>query len=211
MKDRQPTPGMEGRMRITPENGSPSFYAVISMADNPLDYGTPLSKETLLKDNTAKLYGKDESAVPDDIFKAAAYIVPIGSIFWIASETIPDNYLVCDGSSVAKADYQELYTVIGDTFGAGTDTTFQLPDLRAKFIRGAGTSNGYSATFGQTQEATAEAVYTVNAPFNYDKSESYTSGGFVDGGTGGNQFDKIKYYYRPYNIALTPIIKYCGG
>ena len=66
MEDRIPTPGQEGRVLITPENGSP-YYAKIAMADNPTQAGTPLNKDTLLKDATAGLYGLGSDAVPDDV------------------------------------------------------------------------------------------------------------------------------------------------
>lgn len=52
MEDRTPTPGQEGRVLITPENGSAPFYAKVTMADNPTNPGTPLNKETLLQDST---------------------------------------------------------------------------------------------------------------------------------------------------------------
>lgn len=68
MHDRQPTPGQEGRMLITPENGAPAFFARVQMADNPLDDGTPLITATLLKQQTASLFGLDADAVPNDAF-----------------------------------------------------------------------------------------------------------------------------------------------
>lgn len=39
-------------MLITPEDGSAPFYAKVTMADNPTNPGTPLTKETLLQDST---------------------------------------------------------------------------------------------------------------------------------------------------------------
>ena len=57
MQDRVPNPGQEGRVLITPENGSAPFYATVEMADNPTQAGTPLNKATLLRDATAALYG----------------------------------------------------------------------------------------------------------------------------------------------------------
>lgn len=68
MQDRVPTPGQEGRVLITPENGSSPFYAKVEMADNPTQPGTPLNKATLLKDATALLFGLTTEAVPDDVF-----------------------------------------------------------------------------------------------------------------------------------------------
>lgn len=66
MTDRQPTPGKEGRVLITPEDGSPAFFATIEMADEPLNEGTPLNKASLLKDSTAAGLGLTNEAVPDD-------------------------------------------------------------------------------------------------------------------------------------------------
>lgn len=70
MRNRQPTPGYEGRVLITPEDGSPAFYAKLEMADKPLDPGTPWAKETVLRDETAEILGLDTDAVPDDAFLA---------------------------------------------------------------------------------------------------------------------------------------------
>lgn len=56
MRDRQPT--KPGRVRLTPENGTAPFYAVMEMADEPTDLGTPPTKENLLTDATeAALFG----------------------------------------------------------------------------------------------------------------------------------------------------------
>lgn len=57
MQDRVPTPGQEGRVLISPENGTTPFYAKISMADNPTQVGTPLNKGSLLRDSSAEPYG----------------------------------------------------------------------------------------------------------------------------------------------------------
>lgn len=194
-------------MLITPEDGTATFYAKISMADNPSQEGTPLDKATLLKDATAALYGLGTDAVPDDVLQ---FCVRPGTILWYASQDAPPGYLICDGSVISREDYATLFSIIGTAFGAGDgSTTFSLPDLRAKFIRGAGTSGGYTATFGETQEASfgsARAGF-VSSIGNYDKT--------VNTGTKGSgksnqtaQSENIEYYLRPYNVSLTPIIKY---
>lgn len=68
MRDRQPTPGKEGRVLITPEDGSPPFYATLEMADDPLDVGTPLCKLTLLSDEACDFLDIPRSSVPSDAF-----------------------------------------------------------------------------------------------------------------------------------------------
>lgn len=70
MQDRVPTPGQEGRVLITPENGGPAFYATVEMADNPTQPGTPWNKESVLQDSTAAALGLPATAVPDDAFLA---------------------------------------------------------------------------------------------------------------------------------------------
>ena len=171
--------------------------------------GDALGKATLLKDATAQKHGRDDTALPDDMW---ADLVPVGGILWYAKDGIPDGYLKCDGSVISRVDYKSLFDVIGTAFGAGNgSTTFSLPDLRAKFIRGSGQSSNFSATFGQTQSPSH--FYTVTSDYC-----SYTTIGSVDNsghdsctvwkGTAHWVFSPTNGYIRPYNIALTPIIKY---
>lgn len=64
-------------------------------------------------------------------------ITPTGTILSFASEVAPDGWLVCDGQQVSRSTYAELYSVIGDRWGEGDgSTTFHLPDLRGRFLRG---------------------------------------------------------------------------
>lgn len=141
--------------------------------------------------------------------------VPVGSVFWLAAQTAPEGYLICDGSAASRTEYADLFAAIGTTFGAGDgSTTFALPNLRAAFIRGAGSQNGYSATFGQKQEATKWVKIATDSKTvgNSDKSvsSSFSSAGDARFSTQSitSPYSTPTYYFRPYNIALTPIIKY---
>ncbi len=51
-------------------------------------------------------------------------------------ETPPTGWLECNGASLLRASYADLFAVIGVTFGAADGTHFTLPDLRGKFVRG---------------------------------------------------------------------------
>lgn len=68
MKDREPTPGKEGRVKIVTDDGT-VISGILTMDDDPLDLGTPLNKSTLLKDDTAALSGLGADAVPDDVLR----------------------------------------------------------------------------------------------------------------------------------------------
>lgn len=45
------------------------------------------------------------------------------------------GWLVCDGSSLNRNDYPELFSALGYLYG-GSGNTFLLPDLRGMFLRG---------------------------------------------------------------------------
>lgn len=67
--------------------------------------------------------------------------VPVGSIIWSANATVPAGYLLCNGASVGRDTYPELFAAIGTTYGEGDgSTTFNLPNLIGRFIEGASTA-----------------------------------------------------------------------
>jgi microcystin-dependent protein len=55
-----------------------------------------------------------------------------GAIFPFAGETIPSGFLACNGAEVSREEYNNLFAVIGVTYGSGSSTTFNLPDLRGR-------------------------------------------------------------------------------
>lgn len=156
----------------------------------------------------AVLCGEDCKSIKDSGV-SITHLVHTGTIFWHSGETAPRGYLICDGALVQKEDYPQLYGVLGSTFGEETDTEFYLPNLLAAFIRGAGTNGNYSATLGQTQEATRMARTNDSYIAAIDDAD-FTSSGTVwaNGASSGGNQNYTWYYVRPYNVALTPIIKY---
>lgn len=59
--------------------------------------------------------------------------LPVGSILPFSSENLPTGYLLCDGSEVSRTAYEELFKIIGTSFGAGNgSTTFNLPNLKGR-------------------------------------------------------------------------------
>lgn len=65
----------------------------------------------------------------------------IGMIIPIATSTIPDNVLLCDGRTLARVDYPELYLALDDAFIVDEDF-LRLPDLRGRAVFGAGQGTG---------------------------------------------------------------------
>ncbi len=53
-----------------------------------------------------------------------------GSILTNTTGSLPDGYLLCDGSEVSRITYNVLFLVIGIYYGDGDgSTTFNLPNL----------------------------------------------------------------------------------
>lgn len=69
-----------------------------------------------------------------------------GMIFAFAGNTLPDGYLLCDGSQVSRTTYKKLFDVIGTTYGEGDgSTTFTLPNLIDRFLEGSSAAGSYRA------------------------------------------------------------------
>jgi len=63
--------------------------------------------------------------------------VPVGSVFNLATTTVPSGYLECNGAAVSRSTYATLFATISTTWGSGDgSSTFNLPDLRGQFVRG---------------------------------------------------------------------------
>ena len=63
-----------GRVKLVPVAGQENTYDMVR-ADSPTQEGTPLNKDSLLKDATASLYGLGADAVPDDVLAMLKPIV----------------------------------------------------------------------------------------------------------------------------------------
>lgn len=61
-------------------------------------------------------------------------ISPVGCIICYAGQTSPIGWLICDGSEVKKTKYPHLFDIIGNTYGAPSNSeNFVLPNLKERF------------------------------------------------------------------------------
>jgi microcystin-dependent protein len=73
---------------------------------------------------------------------AAGMIMAWGGVADDVGIGVLADWAVCNGTAVSRASYPELWQKIGTMHGAGNGTTtFNLPDLRERFIMGAGYRN----------------------------------------------------------------------
>lgn len=68
-------------------------------------------------------------------------LVPTGVVLPFGGSTVPNGWLLANGAAVSRASKARLFSVYGTTFGAGDgSTTFNLPDLRDRYIIGVNTN-----------------------------------------------------------------------
>lgn len=84
-----------------------------------------------------------QQLTPDQTLTAAPYAhkaaigVPPGTMVAFAGVVEPDGWSLCDGRAVLRAEFPDLFNAISDTWGVGDGTTtFNIPDMRGRFIRG---------------------------------------------------------------------------
>lgn len=138
---------------------------------------------------------------------------PVGSIVYFAASAAPVGWFACSGAALNTTIYQDLFNVIGYTFG-GSGNTFNLPDLRGEFLRGWDAGKGIDAgrAFGSLQlDAFKSHTHSVPAGGTIlnvtgqrysDTSNNINSTGQQTTGSTGDAET------RPRNIALLPCIKY---
>lgn len=66
---------------------------------------------------------------------------PAGSIMMWPSNTIPEGWHLCDGSSMSRSQYAALFAVLGTTYGNNDSSSFKLPDMRGLYVAGRGANN----------------------------------------------------------------------
>lgn len=102
-----------------------------------------LTKKSNADDDAEWKYIGDVSIAGDTL--------PIGAIMPYPSNTIPTNWLICDGSAISRTTYADLFNVIGTTYGVGDgSTTFNLPDLKGKVPVGLDSNDTDFDNLGET-------------------------------------------------------------
>ncbi len=110
------------------------------------------------------------SMVPTNSPKGSAFqgltasITPAGVIRAFSGSSVPSGWLICDGSTISRMAFRDLFKVIGTTFGSGnSNTTFTLPDMRGRLPIGAGTGTSLTArTLGTTLGAETVTLAEAN-------------------------------------------------
>ena len=97
-----------------------------------------------------------DGAITSGKLASTVILVPTGAVMPFAMNSAPSGWLAANGSAVSRTTYSALWTALGTTtspYGQGDgSTTFNLPDLRGYFVRGAGSDGTATAgAFGVKQ------------------------------------------------------------
>ena len=121
--------------------------------------------------------------------------LPIGSVIEWYSDTIPDNWLLCNGQAVSRTDYSALFTVIGTTYGTGNgSTTFNLPNKMGRVGVGKSNTSPYNQ-LGNTGGETAHTL-TINEMPKHGHSSAVVN---PSTGTGAYPATSFGYEYTSSN------------
>lgn len=158
--------------------GAVPTYSAVSSAQSPTDgqiivltsddavaYGGPYKKGTILVYNSSTGYFVPNIGVPAGVVQA--YV----------GATAPTGWLLCDGSSVAKASYPYLNAIMSAAsypFGS-TTSNFTLPDLRGRNIVGVGTESTIDAIGKNDNIANVAQRYPKHQHSVYDPNHTHTN------------------------------------
>ena len=76
-----------------------------------------------------------------------AVSAPAGTVNPYAGSTAPTGWLLAYGQTVSRTTYADLFAALGTTYGVGDgSTTFGLPDMRGRSVRGKDDMGGTAAS-----------------------------------------------------------------
>jgi len=159
---------------------------------------------------------------------------PVGSIIAYlgggnSGTNDPPGWLICDGRVISRTTYSKLFAVISTTYGAGNgSTTFSLPDVRGRFLRGAkrdasSAPENYGDNVGtkQSDAIKSTTATTTGATIVLGAVNGVpTGGGYINSyatNDDGQFYDQAHDHSvtigsgpetRPYNMSVNWIIKY---
>ncbi len=150
-----------------------------------------------------------------------------GDIKIQTTATIPTGWLLCNGAGVSRTTFSNLFTKIGTTYGTGDgSTTFNIPDLRDRYIIGANT-NALGTYIAEQlpnikgnchiyNDATSDSSVTNGAitttGFNSSNKRAFSTSGSNPRVLSVNAHDSVTTYtdsgkVYPLSLALNFIIK----
>ena len=157
-----------------PDGNADGDIAVGDLQDFLVTYGNPFSPSEILVDGETlttvltQLQNSIDSLSGLTGSGGSVLDMPLGTVLPIATESVPEGWMLCDGREISIEEYQGLYDLIGTTYGAGDSafwaqvffpaTTFNIPDLRGRTIIGANDMGGEQSDVLTLHQASAGQI-----------------------------------------------------
>ena len=157
-----------------PDGNADSLIGASDIQDLLSGYGLPFSPSEILVDGQTlttvltQLQNSIDSLSGLTGGGGSVLDMPLGTVLPIATESVPEGWMLCDGREISIEEYQGLYDLIGTTYGAGDSafwaqvfypaTTFNIPDLRGRTIIGANDMGGEQSDVLTIHQASAGQV-----------------------------------------------------
>ena len=116
-------------------------------------------------------------------------VVPIGTVVFYLGTTIPDGYLLCNGASLSRTEFPELFAVLGTKCGSVDSAHFTLPDTHHRFLEGTTTLSEVGQYIAAGLPNIRGQIYFGRIP--HDNYATASSGSWitaVDGAANSNKY-----------------------
>lgn len=139
-----------------------------------------------------KIYDKTTQTYKELVLKPGGDTLPIGSIVAFASDTIPNGWLLCDGSVVSRTTYSELFNAIGlsyveEGYEWQDEERFPLPNAKGRTLVGKDSTDTDFNTLGKTSGEKTHTLTVSEMP-----KHNHTGGILTTNTIAGN----ARYYFQ---------------
>jgi len=134
----------------------------------------------------------------------------IGDYKWTANNNDFKGWLLCDGRSLLRAQYDELYGVIGTSFGSSATGYFNLPNMKGRVMGAIGTTGndedanhalGHSIGNENITLSSSQIPLHSHSGTTDASSTGITSSGTTANSTTGLTVDSVLGHTHTYNDA----------
>lgn len=108
----------------------------ITAGTNTTKACTPMGVWKFVKNYVASAIDSLKTLLRAEIATACLAAVPIGTMLPYAGGEVPEGFLLCNGASLSRTEYPELFAAIGDRWGSDSSSTFKLPDSHHRVFEG---------------------------------------------------------------------------
>lgn len=148
-----------------------------------------------------KILDKTTQTYKELVLKPGGDTLPIGSIVAFASDTIPNGWLLCDGSVVSRATYSELFNAIGlsyveEGYEWQDEERFPLPNAKGRTLVGKDSTDTDFNTLGKTGGEKTHTL-TVDEMPSHTHDVAIAVNNTVAGGA--------RYYFNSAGTTSAPI------